>query len=46
MTLGRVAWMTTVGICLVGAVLLFIGGYQGYGLLSLVVGAAAAINVR
>ncbi len=46
MSLGRIAWLTTVGICLVGAVLLFIAGYQGYGLLSLVVGGAAAINVR
>ena len=46
MTLSRIAWLTTVGICLVGAVLLFIAGYQGYGLLAIVVGAAAAINVR
>ena len=46
MTLSRIAWLTTVGICLVGAVLLFVAGYQGYGALSIVVGAAAAINVR
>lgn len=46
MTLSRIAWLTTVGICLFGAVLLFIAGYQGYGLLSIVVGAAAALNLR
>ena len=46
MTLSRIAWLTTVGICLVSAILLFVAGYQGYGALSIVVGAAAAINVR
>ena len=46
MTLSRIAWLTTVGICLVGAVFLFIAGYQGYGLLAIVVGGAAGINVR
>lgn len=46
MTLSRIAWLVTVATCLVSAVLLFVGGYQGYGVLALVVGAAAAINVR
>jgi hypothetical protein len=46
MTLSRIAWLTTVGICLVGAVLLFIAGYQGYGLLAICVGAAAGLNLR
>ena len=46
MTLSRIAWLVTVGTCLVGAVLLFVAGYQGYGVLALFVGAAAAINVR
>ena len=46
MTLSRIAWLSTVGICLVGAVLLFIAGYQGYGVLAIVVGGAAATNVR
>ncbi len=46
MTLSRIAWLVTVGTCLVGAVLLFVSGYQGYGVLSIFVGAAAAINVR
>ena len=38
--------MVTVGTCLVGSALLFIAGYQGYGVLAIFVGAAAAINVR
>lgn len=46
MTLARIAWLTTVATCLVAAVLLFIAGYQGYGALAIVVGAAAGINVR
>ena len=45
MTLSRIAWLVTVGTCLIGAVLLFVAGYQGYGVLALFVGAAAAINV-
>ena len=43
MTLSRIAWLVTVGICLVGAILLFIAGYQGYGVLSIFVGAAAGV---
>lgn len=46
MTLSRIAWLVTVGTCLVSAVLLFVSGYVGYGVLALVVGAAAAINIR
>ncbi len=46
MTLTRIAWSLTVGTCLIGAVLLFVAGYQGYGVLAIVVGAAAAINLR
>lgn len=45
MSLNRIAWLVTVGVCLVGAVMLFIGGYQGYGALSLAVGVAAAGNL-
>ncbi|HVP01501.1 MAG TPA: hypothetical protein VMT10_02940 [Solirubrobacteraceae bacterium] len=43
--LSRIAWLVTVGICLVGAVMLFLAGYQGYGVLSICVGIAAAINL-
>lgn len=46
MSLSRIAWLSTVGTCVVGAVLVSIAGYQGYGLLALFVAAAAAINVR
>ena len=43
--LTRIAWLVTVGICLVGAVMLFLSGYQGYGVLSISVGIAAGINL-
>jgi hypothetical protein len=44
-SLNRIAWLVTVGICLIGAVLLFVAGYQGYGALALAVGAAAGGNL-
>jgi hypothetical protein len=44
-SLNRIAWVVTVGVCLVGALLLFVAGYQGYGVLALAVGAAAAGNL-
>jgi uncharacterized membrane protein len=44
-SLNRIAWLVTVGICLVGAVMLFVAGYQGYGVLALAVGAAAGGNL-
>jgi hypothetical protein len=45
MSLTRISWLLTVAACIIGAVLLFISGYQGYGALSLVVGGAAALNL-
>ncbi len=45
MPLGRLSWMVTVVAAVVTAVLLFLGGYTGYGVLSLAVGASAAINL-
>ena len=45
MSLDRIAWLVTVGVCLLSAVLLFVAGYQGYGALAIAVGAAAAINL-
>jgi hypothetical protein len=45
MRLQRLAWLTTVGICLVAALLLLISGYNGYAGVFLAVGAAAAINL-
>lgn len=44
-SLDRIAWLVTVGACLLAAVLLFVAGYQGYGALAIAVGAAAAINL-
>ncbi len=43
--LKRIAWIVTVGACLVGALLLFLSGYEGYAGVSLAVGASAGINL-
>jgi hypothetical protein len=43
--LSRIAWLVTVVACLVAAVLLLIGGYQGYAALAVAVGASGAINL-
>jgi hypothetical protein len=45
MSLDRFAWIATVAVCLLGAVLLFVAGYQGYGLLAIAVGMAAGTNI-
>jgi len=45
-SLVRIAWLTVVIACLVGAVLLFISDYHGYGGVTLAVAAAAAINLK
>ena len=44
--LSRIAWIATVVVCLVAAILLFVSDYTGYGVLALAVGASAAINLR
>jgi hypothetical protein len=44
--LSKIAWLTTVGVCLVTALLLFVAGYDGYAGVALAVGASAAINLR
>ena len=46
MPLDRIAWLTTVAAAVITALLLFLSGYTGYGVLSLAVGASAAINLR
>jgi hypothetical protein len=43
--LARIAWLVTVGLCLVAALLLLLSGYFGYAGVLLAVGAAAAVNV-
>lgn len=45
MDLSRVAWMVTVLIAVLTAALLVLAGYTGYALLSVAVGASAAINL-
>ena len=46
MPLSRIAWLTTVGICLVAALLVLLSGYYGYFFVLLAVGASAAVNLR
>ena len=45
MSLARISWVVTVGICLIAAVLLLVNGYYGYSGVLLAVGAAAAVNL-
>ena len=45
MQLSRIAWLVTVGICLVAALILLLSGYDGYAGVALAVAIAAAINV-
>jgi hypothetical protein len=44
-SLSRISWLVTVGICLVAALLLLVNGYDGYAGVLLAVGAAAAVNL-
>jgi hypothetical protein len=44
--LSRIAWLTTVGSCLIGVVLLLLSGYVGYAGVVLAVACSAAINLR
>jgi hypothetical protein len=45
MPLSRVAWIVTVFIALLTALLLLLSGYTGYAALSVAVGVSAAINL-
>lgn len=45
MPLSRLAWLVTVAIALLTALLLLLGGYTGYAAVSLAVSASAAINL-
>jgi hypothetical protein len=45
MTLERGAWIATVLVALLTAILVALEGYTGYAALSLAVGASAAINL-
>ena len=46
MELSRIAWLTTVGICAIAAVLLLLTDYYGYAGVLTAVGLSAAINLR
>ena len=46
MPLSRIAWLVTVAICLVAALILLLSGYDGYAGVALAVALAAAINLR
>jgi hypothetical protein len=45
-SLSRIAWLVTVAICVVAALILLLSGYDGYAGVVLAVGLAAAINLR
>jgi hypothetical protein len=44
--LSRLAWLVTVGACLIGALVLLLSGYDGSAGIALAVGLSAAINLR
>ena len=44
--LSRIAWLTTVALCLITCVLLLLSGYLGYAGVLLAVAISAAINLR
>jgi hypothetical protein len=45
MSLGRIAWLVTVLVCVIACLALLVSGYQGYAAVALAVGASAAINL-
>ena len=46
MPLNRIAWLTTVAICLVIGAILLLSGYLGYAGVLLAIALSAAINLR
>jgi len=46
MRLPKIAWLTTVGICLITALVLLLEGFNGYAGVIGAVGLSAAINLR
>jgi hypothetical protein len=44
--LSRIAWLVTVLVCLVAALILLVEGYRGYAGVAVAVGVSAAINLR
>jgi hypothetical protein len=45
MQLSRLAWLVTVGVCLITALILLLSGYDGYAGVTLAVAVAAAFNL-
>ena len=46
MDLSRLAWLITVGICAIAALILLLEEYYGYAGVLVAVGASAAINLK
>ena len=46
MPLSRIAWLATVGACLIAALVLLLSGYDGYAGVAVALALAAAINLR
>ena len=46
MPLSRIAWLVTVAVCVLTAILLLLSDYKGYAGLAFAVGISAAINLR
>jgi hypothetical protein len=44
--LSRIAWLTTVAICVISALILLLEGFDGYAAVVFAVGLSAAINLR
>ena len=45
MNLGRIAWLGTVGACLIAVLILVLEGYYGYAAVTFAVAIAAGINL-
>jgi hypothetical protein len=45
MPLSRIAWIVTIAVCAIAALILVLSGYDGYAGVSLAVGIAAGINL-
>jgi hypothetical protein len=46
MPLPRLAWLVTVGACLIAALVLVLSGYDGYAGVALAIAISAGINLR
>ena len=44
--LSRLAWLVTVGACLIAALVLVLSGYDGYAGVALAIAISAGINLR